>query len=105
MSRILNESSPGAARATAERKAAATMARSASWSRRRSVLRCELVMLVGYTRRSWRRGGLGRGHRGRVRRRWRAGRGHPRLGYREGREAERRPGGPTADAVALSHLA
>src|SRR5881398_348113 len=37
-------SSPGAARATAERKAAATTARSASWSRRRSALRWRLVM-------------------------------------------------------------
>src|SRR2546428_1647869 len=37
-------SSPGAARATAEKKAAATTARSVSWSRRRSALRWRLVM-------------------------------------------------------------
>src|SRR5438552_4802850 len=37
-------SSPGAARATAEKEAAATTARSVSWSRRRSALRWRLVM-------------------------------------------------------------
>src|SRR5437899_13051224 len=47
ISRIVSQSSsPGVARATAARKAAATTARSASWSRVKSALRCLLVMSV-----------------------------------------------------------
>src|SRR3989442_3959451 len=45
ISRIVSQSSsPGVARATAARKAAATTARSKSWSRVKSALRCRLVM-------------------------------------------------------------
>src|SRR5207245_1285667 len=47
ISRIVSQSSsPGVARAMAARKAAATTARSARWSRVKSALRCRLVMSV-----------------------------------------------------------